>query len=230
MHTLGNLTCSKTRLFIMSWDIHSHLWSKCCSLTAPPAKQWCWWLGIFPSLILLLLEKGLSELGINRRNELFPISDWAILHSLCVHLIKISGAGAFSSCCVLPNSGWLVVSSVFTGELKLYGLYVHTPYKNRVNTHEIFPPSILPASNTCASPSASSELRVGFTYLAVSSVFSVMTYHPVDLINFYTKYCGKGFHSLTTRYMKNCLAFALHLPCVGLIKSLDFALKKMMKN
>lgn len=106
--------------------------------------------GIFPSLILSLLEKGLSELGIDRRNELSLTSDWAILHSLCVHLIKTTGAGAFSSCCVLPYSGWLDVSSVLTGELKLYGLYVHTLYKNRVNTHEIFPPSTLPASNTCA--------------------------------------------------------------------------------
>lgn len=107
-------------------------------------------MGIFPSLILLLLEKDLSELGIDRRNELSLTSDWAILRSLCFHLIKMTGVGALSNCCVLPNSGWLDVSSVLTGELKLYCLYVHTLYKNRVNMREIFLPSILPASNTCA--------------------------------------------------------------------------------
>lgn len=174
---------------------------------------------IFPSLILSLLENGLSELGIDRRNDLSLTSDAVFVFIS----LEPQEQGHF-----LPNSGWLDVSSVLTGELKLYGMYVHTLYKNRINTYSFFPPSTLPASNTCALKVC--WVAFGIYIFSSPQLSFLMTCCPVGPFLAPEKYCGKDFHNLTTRYVKNRFAFVLKLSCVCLIKGLDFVLKETMKN
>lgn len=81
--------------------------------------------------------------------------------------------------CIIQIGRDLCISSVLTGELNLYGMYIH--HIRTAKMLEAFPPSTFPAFSTCALKVFGAAL--GFTYLTSLSGLLFMTFCPVDFCN-----------------------------------------------